>query len=218
MPVLLYENEIKKDQYVNLSRKRRIWEQPLDLKMTSDFIKREKEHESMLPSKAEENKDGSIFKPRDWKYLYKNSYDKILHPTAINNHYEYFKLYVEWGSEINIQDFQGWTPLHCAANSGNIDILKFLCENSVTEIEVEDDERRTPLLVAIESGNVLGEENAASILLETGSELDKDIWDKLLLLSVEHDLIVYPRIAFKRNLLSLKYRNEDSFSLHKVVK
>ena len=157
-------------------------------------------------------------KPKEWKYLYKNHYDKILLPAAVNNHFKYFKLYVDWGSDINVQDFQGWTPLHCAAYSGNIEILKFLSEMDNIEIEAEDDERRTALLVAIETGNVLGNENATSTLLEVGSHLDRDLWDKLLILSADHDLIVFPRISMKQGLLSLKYKKEDKFSLHKVVK
>lgn len=155
---------------------------------------------------------------KDWKYLYKETFEKILFPAAINNHFEYFKMFVEWGSEINIQDFQGWTPLHCAAYSGNVEIVKFLCDNPVTEIEVEDDERRTPLLVSIESGNVLGNENTTSILLESGTLLDSDIWDKLLLLSADQDLIVYPRIALKQGILRIKFKGDDKFSLHKVIK
>lgn len=105
---------------------------------------------------------------KDWKYLYKEIFDRILFPAAINNHFEYFKMFVEWGAQINIQDFQGWTPLHCAAYSGNIEIVRFLCDNPVTEIEVEDDERRTPLLVSIQSGNIFGMENTTSVLLKAG--------------------------------------------------
>lgn len=65
---------------------------------------------------------------------------------------------------------------------------------------------------------MLENENATSILLETGSQLDSDIWDKLLILSANHDLIVYPRIALKQGLLRLRYKNEENFSLHKVIK
>ena len=198
MPVLLYENDMKKETYINLSRKRRTWEQPLDLKLTSDLI---------------HPQSGSSF-----EHLYKNSFDKILHPTAINGHFDQFKLFLEWGAEVNTKDFQGWTPLHCAAYSGNIEILKFLIGNPSTELESEDDERRTPLIIAIESGNVLGNDNATSILLEAGAELDPDIWDKLCLLAAEHDLMVYPRLAHKHGYLNIKYRNELTFSLYKVIK
>lgn len=62
---------------------------------------------------------------------------------------------------------------------------------------MEDDEHRTALLVAIESGNVLSNENATAVLLEAGAQLDLDIWEKLLILAADHDLIVYPRIALK---------------------
>jgi hypothetical protein len=86
------------------------------------------------------------------------------------------------------------------------------------DVEAEDDEHRTALVVSIESGNVLDNENATSILLEAGSHLDRDIWDKLLILAADHDLIVYPRIANKLGILSLRYKNDESFSLHKVIK
>jgi ankyrin repeat protein len=127
MPLLLYESETRKDQYTNLSRKQKVWEQPLniDWRMTADLGNRDYDGSAPL-SKFDDGKETSMYKTKDWKYLYKNPFDKILHPAAVNNHYEYVKLYVEWGSEINTQDFQGWTPLHCAAHSGNIEIIKFL--------------------------------------------------------------------------------------------
>ena len=55
-------------------------------------------------------------------------------------------------------------------------------------------------------------------MLENGTLWDNDIWDKLLLLSADQDLIVYPRIAFKQGILKLKYKGDDRFSIHKVVK
>ena len=219
MPVLLTEDILKSKKYTSIGRKDKNWEQPLDIgwKMSAQsraFIEGE---DAIDPTKVE-MKEKEEFKSKEWKYLYKNHSDKILLPAAVNNHYEYFKLYVDWGSDINIQDFQGWTPLHWAAYSGNIDILKFLTDKKETEVEIEDDERRTGLLVAIETGNVLGNENPTSILLEAGSQLDRDLWDKLLILSADHDLIVYPRIAMKQNILSLKYKNDEKFSLHRIIK
>lgn len=132
MPVLLFEKDLKKEKYANLGRKNRNWEQPLDIgwKMrsytTKDAIMGDyegKPEEASTKDKPVNSADAVL---KEWKNLYKVTYDKILFPAAINNHYEYFKLYVEWGSEINIKDFQGWTPLHCAAYSGNVDIIKFL--------------------------------------------------------------------------------------------
>lgn len=43
----------------------------------------------------------------------------------------------------------------------------------------------------------MSNENATAVLLEAGSQLDLDIWEKLLILAADHDLIVYPRIALK---------------------
>jgi len=219
MPVLLTEEALKSKKYVNFSRKNKNWEQPLDIGWNRSTNHQMNYDYEGLPDPPKQNVDDkTVFKPNEWKYLYKNVYDKILLPITINNHYEYFKLYTDWGSDINIQDFQGWTPLHWAAYCGNIDILKYLWDIPNAEIEVEDDEHRTALLVAIESGNVLGNENTTSLLLEVGSHLDKDIWDKLLILAADHDLIVYPRIAIKQNILSLRYKDEDHFSIHKVIK
>jgi len=218
MPVLLTLDGIKSKKYTSICRREKNWEQPLDIgwKVNTQLKALMEGEEAGMENSPQKAKDN--FKSKEWKYLYKNPYDKILLPIVVNNHPEHCKLHVGWGSDINKPDFQGWTSLHWAAYSGNIDILKYLLEINQIDIEAEDDEGRTPLLVAIETGNVLGNENATSVLLEYGAQLDKDLWDKLLILSVDHDLIVYPRIALKNGTLSLKFKGEERFSLHKVVK
>lgn len=113
MPVLLTEEALKSKKYVNFSRKNKNWEQPLDIGWNRSTNHQMNYDYEGLPDPPKQNVDDkTVFKPNEWKYLYKNVYDKILLPITINNHYEYFKLYTDWGSDINIQDFQGWTPLH----------------------------------------------------------------------------------------------------------
>lgn len=51
-------------------------------------------------------------------------------------------------------------------------------------IHEKNDEGKTPVQLAIEAGNVFGEENACICLLERGSELEEDIWHKLLILAL----------------------------------
>jgi hypothetical protein len=46
--------------------------------------------------------------------------------------------------------------------------------------------------LAIEAGNVFGDENVCSSLLEKGAELEEDLWHKLLILSLNYDLVSYP--------------------------
>lgn len=36
---------------------------------------------------------------------------------------------VEFGCDVNAQDSDGWTPLHCAASCNNLQMVKFLVES-----------------------------------------------------------------------------------------
>jgi len=40
-----------------------------------------------------------------------------------------FRFLVEFGCDVNAQDSDGWTPLHCAASCNNLSMVKFLVEN-----------------------------------------------------------------------------------------
>lgn len=52
-----------------------------------------------------------------------------------NNHEltHYFRVFsrflVEFGCDVNAQDSDGWTPLHCAASCNNLAMVKFLVES-----------------------------------------------------------------------------------------
>mmetsp|Transcript_24550 Transcript_24550/g.21788 ORF Transcript_24550/g.21788 Transcript_24550/m.21788 type:complete len:221 (+) Transcript_24550:61-723(+) len=112
MPVLLTEDALKSKKYTSIGKRDKNWEQPLDIgwKMSAQskaFIEGDGSDLTKIDGKSKLE-----ISSKEWKYLYKNQCDKILLPAAVNNHYEYFKLYVDWGSDVNIQDFQGWTALH----------------------------------------------------------------------------------------------------------
>ena len=36
---------------------------------------------------------------------------------------------VEFGCDVNAQDSDGWTPLHCAASCNNLPMVRFLVEH-----------------------------------------------------------------------------------------
>jgi hypothetical protein len=55
-----------------------------------------------------------------------------------------------------------------------------------------NDEAKSPILLAIEAGNVFAEDNVCLALLERGAKLDEEIWHKLLILSLNYDIVGYP--------------------------
>ena len=98
----------------NVGKKNKNWEQPLGIgwKMLSHPSNEYDDPQELDDPPKPVPLDKNVYRPKEWKYLYRNTYENILLPAAVNNHYEYFKLHLDWGAEINIQDFQGWTPLH----------------------------------------------------------------------------------------------------------
>lgn len=52
-----------------------------------------------------------------------------LHNAVVAGHYEVAKYLIEAGCDINVQDSDGWTPLHCAASCNNLQLVKLLIEN-----------------------------------------------------------------------------------------
>jgi ankyrin repeat protein/L-ascorbate metabolism protein UlaG (beta-lactamase superfamily) len=59
------------------------------------------------------------------------------------------------------------TPLHCAVQSGNVDIVKLLVERGA-KINVQDEDGMTPLHSAIREGN----QDIAMYILDKGAEID----------------------------------------------
>ena len=88
---------------------------------------------------------------------------------------------------------------------------------SEAHLELQDDQGRTPLTLAIEKGHVLGEGSAAAVLLSVGAKLAPEMWDCLLILALDQDFVVYPRIAFDRGVYLHNIDDETKFSLHKAV-
>ncbi|KAL7753727.1 hypothetical protein RI367_000658 [Sorochytrium milnesiophthora] len=58
-----------------------------------------------------------------------------LHVACIHGHLPLVRCLVEHGADVNCVDWQGWTPLHNAADSGHLDIIKFLCSLPQTKVD-----------------------------------------------------------------------------------
>lgn len=52
--------------------------------------------------------------------------DKRLYRAIENNEFDKVKLLVEQGANVNIKNWNGWTPMHSAARVGSIEIIDFL--------------------------------------------------------------------------------------------
>lgn len=58
--------------------------------------------------------------------------------------YFYFRFLVEFGCDVNAQDSDGWTPLHCAASCNNLAMVKFLVENGACLFAATLSDHETP--------------------------------------------------------------------------
>jgi ankyrin repeat protein len=104
-----------------------------------------------------------------------------------------------------------------AAYMGDLKFLRYLLSRQLILIHEKTDEGKTPILLAIEAGNVFNDENACTVLLERGTDLEDDVWHKLLILSLNYDLVAYPRLAYRQSLNLHNPKDETKISLHKAV-
>jgi hypothetical protein len=184
------------------------------------------------PSKNKEagyqQKHGHVGRHVDhpWRHLYRQPSNLIIQAAILNQHFEYMQEYCERGNssittnggwDINAKDFSGWTPLHCASYLGQTKYIKYLIMRPNVLLSERNDEGKTPVLLAIEAGNVFDEDNATMLLLQRGAELEEDIWHKLLILSLNYDIVGYMKLAFRLSIPLHYPQDESKISLHKAV-
>lgn len=64
-------------------------------------------------------------------------------PWVVSNHLP-FRFLVEFGCDVNAQDSDGWTPLHCAASCNNLAMVKFLVESGACLFAATLSDHETP--------------------------------------------------------------------------
>lgn len=69
-----------------------------------------------------------------------------LHNAVVAGHYEIAKYLIEAGCDINVQDSDGWTPLHCAASCNNLPLVKLLIENGALIYATTTSDNSTPAM------------------------------------------------------------------------
>ena len=105
--------------------------------------------------------------------------------------------------DINFKDANGDSFLHCAAFTGNVGIMRCLLKDMLIFLNEKNDQNKTAVEIAIENGYILSKENV--------------VWDKLLTLSLNKDLVDYFKLAFKFGINFNQPMHPVKVSLHKVI-
>uniref|UniRef100_A0A1X7SEJ0 Uncharacterized protein n=1 Tax=Amphimedon queenslandica TaxID=400682 RepID=A0A1X7SEJ0_AMPQE len=71
------------------------------------------------------------------------------------------------GARTDVSEYSG-TPLHCASETGNADIIKLLITKGKADVNAADKNNSTPLFNAVKSGSI----EAVDILLTNGARTD----------------------------------------------
>jgi len=111
-------------------------------------------------------------------------YNTSLHNAAGHGDIRTVELYIENGSNINLFDIDGWTPVYCATLNGHLEIVKLLIEYG-SNINLKDKVGWTPLHVAAEKGHIErnewtplhvaadnGDIEIIKLLIENGSDIN----------------------------------------------
>lgn len=99
--------------------------------------------------------------------------DNLIHQYSEEGNIAGIQQELDNGVDVNIQDRQGYTPLHYASKSGNREAILFLINNRAV-VNSRNNMNQTPLLLACcRSRDV----ESVRILLDNGAEIDVcDIW------------------------------------------
>lgn len=63
---------------------------------------------------------------------------------------ELAQLLVEFSADLESRDIEGWTPLHAAANCGNLKMINFLLDEGASLVAINHDDKM-PVDVAADS-------------------------------------------------------------------
>jgi ankyrin repeat protein len=103
-----------------------------------------------------------------------------------------------------------------ASYIGDSNAVRSLLRNGAL-VDVQDYQGRLPMEIAILQSHVDGEESVAALLLKHGSPLSEELWHKLLIFSLDKDLVIYVRLAYERGIYLHNVDEEGKFSFHNAV-
>src|SRR5919197_958871 len=74
-----------------------------------------------------------------------------IHRAAETGDMDQLKRHIHWGTDVNVQDSEGGTPLHWAALNGHVDVAELLIAKGA-EVSAKNQDGITPLYVAAQKG------------------------------------------------------------------
>ena len=86
---------------------------------------------------------------------------------AVWNNYMAVCLLVRHGTDVNVQDSYGFTPLHVSVRKGRENLIKLLLANKV-DVNIQDEQGYTPLHFSVKERN----ENLCRLLLEHNADVN----------------------------------------------
>lgn len=81
---------------------------------------------------------------------------------------ETFKMLIENGADLTFKNEYGADLLHWHSAKGNVDIMKYLLQNTESDINSKDSAGKTPLCIAVQTKKL----DAVKFLVENGADLD----------------------------------------------
>ncbi|MEO0223998.1 MAG: ankyrin repeat domain-containing protein, partial [candidate division WOR-3 bacterium] len=85
-------------------------------------------------------------------------------PAVLRGKLDYIKFFHQTGENLKVYDEKGNSILHYAVMSGNEELVKFILEVKIVDVNEKNDEGKTPLDIAIEKGF----ENIANLIKSYG--------------------------------------------------
>eukprot|EP00347_Sterkiella_histriomuscorum_P016808 403351775 len=128
-----------------------------------------------------------------------------------------FAIYLKQEKDLNQTDLAKRSALTFISLTGNKKMLKFLLRDPLLFLNEKNLANQTALELAVENTDLTDEENVVIKLLQRGAAINKDLFNKLLNLALNKDLVTYFRIAFQRDYNLHKPLDAEKPSLHKAV-
>lgn len=130
-----------------------------------------------------------------------------LHNAVVAGHYEVAKYLIEAGCDINVQDSDGWTPLHCAASCNNLPLVKLLIENGALIYATTTSDNLTPAVKCEQSEE--GFEDCYKYLIDIQNNLGV-INDGVVYTLYDYEAQEKDELSFTTNEKLVVLRKDDS--------